>query len=314
MTKTESPLEIWCWLDGKPGHENQTRGLVKAIKELRLCEVREWSPPVSFLARYWWRRQWQDLADALSPPALIIGAGHRTHRWIRLSKKRYGGNTVVLMKPSWPSKWFDLRVIPEHDHQTESKGVLVTRGVLNGMTSEGEHDSKRGLMLIGGPCRHVLWDQDCLQRQMEVILKRNPSVQWIVTNSRRTPAHMSHFLRKLHESGKIHWFPVEKTHQGWVAEQLSNCGQVWVSADSVSMVYESVSSGLATGLMELEWAGKSKLQAGLESLEADGLLMPFTKWENEGVLSRGGAHLNEARRVAEWIDARWFSKQFALHE
>ncbi|MCH8840089.1 MAG: mitochondrial fission ELM1 family protein [Planctomycetes bacterium] len=38
--------------------------------------------------------------------------------------------------------------------------------------------------------------------------------------------------------------PHKETSSSWVSEHLANAARVWVSADSVSMVYESLTNGV----------------------------------------------------------------------
>jgi mitochondrial fission protein ELM1 len=69
--------------------------------------------------------------------------------------------------------------------------------------------------------------------------------------------------------------------------------------DSVSMVYESLTSGAAVGLLDVPARGASKLSNNIEGLVEDRMVSPYSKWHSERKLSRPPVLLNEAKRCAE---------------
>jgi hypothetical protein len=69
--------------------------------------------------------------------------------------------------------------------------------------------------------------------------------------------------------------------------------------DSVSMVYESLTSGAAVGLLDVPARGASKLSNNIEGLVEDRMVSPYSKWLSERKLSRPPVLLNEAKRCAE---------------
>lgn len=93
---------IWRLLDGKPGHENQTLGLVNALKRVTRCACID--IPVdeagSALLHYM-TASWPRGAGLLKPD-LIFGAGHATHLHMLAARRAHGGKTIVLMQPSLP--------------------------------------------------------------------------------------------------------------------------------------------------------------------------------------------------------------------
>ena len=83
--------------------------------------------------------------------------------------------------------------------------------------------------------------------------------------------------------------------------------EVWVTQDSVSMVYESLSSGAPVGIIEMpakEGPHKpdaSRIARGLNMLIADGNVCRFTEWAKTHVIPQPGTVMNEAARAAEYI-------------
>ena len=299
-----SPRVVWRFSDSKAGHDNQSRGLIEALQRLRPWEVVELQPLPAGLA----------LAAALrAPPAwrslprpgLLVGAGHRNHLSLLAARRSRGGKIVVLMRPSLPLGFFDLCLIPEHDSPPPRADVLATRGALNRIQASATLQSDRGLLLIGGPSAHFGWDDAGLHHQIAAILAATPEVRWTLTTSRRTPAT---FLAGL-KSGSgpsLTVVPVVETGPDWLPAQLARSAQAWVTADSVSMVYEALTAGAAVGVLEVPRKRLSRISRGLEGLAGQGWVTPFASWRQSAGLPRPLGAFAEADRCARWIVERWF--------
>ena len=307
MNQEPSKLQIWRFTDGKPGHQNQSLGLIQALNKRVRCCVHEWEIPSAFFSRFQWRKKWFAGAQRLEPPDLIVGAGHRTHAMVLRASQRFGGRSAVLMKPSLPSSWFDLCVIPEHDHVKLRSNILQVKGVLNTIAASDRQDASKGLMLIGGPCRHVDWSDDLVVQQVAAILKASMEVHWQLTTSRRTPDSFLKHLNATSSFSNLTITPASKTGPGWVSGKLAVSKQVWATSDSVSMLYESLTSGASTGVLNLPWTSKGKLREGLEHLVESKMVTPFNAWIPGKLLASPPIPLDEARRVAEWMIGNWFA-------
>ena len=303
MPAPRTEIHVWRFMDGKPGHENQTLGLIRALEKRVGCSVQDWRVPKGWLERLRWRRVWDREASLVNPPDLILGAGHLTHAMLARARRKFGGKSVVMMKPSLPVNWFDLCVVPEHDGVQEREGVLTVRGVLNPVEKSETQVRSQGLILVGGPCRHVHWDDPSMVKQIARIHQSTPDTHWTLTTSRRTP---DSFLEWLKPVDNLNVIPASETPPGWVAEQLSRCAQVWASGDSVSMLYESLTSGAATGVLEVDWAGEGKLRQGVQSLIQTGMITSFSDWQSGEPLPPPSSPLAESQRVADWLLVHWF--------
>lgn len=300
-----SPRVVWRFSDGKAGHDNQSRGLVEALQRLQPLEVAD-LPPLSAgsaltaLLGGWpaWR--------ALPSPDLIVGAGHRTHLSLLAARGQHGGRIVVLMRPSLPLSWFDLCLIPEHDSPPTRPNVLTTRGALNRIQPAVALKPDRGLLLIGGPSAHFGWDEASLQQQINTLLAATPTIQWTLTTSRRTPAT---FLETLQHpsTAPLVVVPVVETGPDWLPAQLASAAQVWVTADSVSMVYEALTAGAAVGILATPLQKPNRISQGLEQLAAQGWVTPFANGSATAPLARPPGVFAEADRCARWIVERWLS-------
>ena len=305
----ESPVKslvVWRFRDGKAGHDNQSQGLIDALAALRPVDCAALSPlswPMVFDAGL--RRRWPG-GGALPAPDLLVGAGHRTHWSLLAARRARGGRIVVLMRPSLPLGLFDLCLIPEHDAPPSHPNVLATRGALNRIQPSQTLDPSQGLILIGGPSTHFGWDAAALYRQIATIVAADPPVSWTLTTSRRTPGEFLDGLRSMVEE-RLRMIPVAETGPDWLPAQLARAGQVWVTADSVSMVYEALTAGAAVGVMETPRQRPSRISRGLERLATEGWVTPFADWRPGRTLHRPPGIFNEAERCARWIVERWFA-------
>jgi mitochondrial fission protein ELM1 len=294
---------FWLLLDGKPGHETQSLGLAEAISSRVPCKIHRLclQGDRGWLARV---RSAMRAAATLPAPDFIIAAGHATHLPLLWLARRHRARSIVLMKPSLPPGWFDVCIAPEHDFPNGGArdNIVLTRGALNRVTpASGEKMGK--LVLLGGPSKTHGWDGPAL---LEMLAKVTTGSGWHLTDSRRTPVG---FLEQIREKlPGLSAISHRDTPPGWVAEQLRQAGNVWVTEDSVSMVYEALTSGANVGLLPVPRRVKeSRVLKGIDSLLRDGYLTPFERWLTSGDLAPPPERLDEAGRCAALL-----VKQFGL--
>jgi hypothetical protein len=302
-----NPVVIWRVTDGKRGHERQTEGLVQALEQLMPLEVRE----IPALARGQAFRQW--LSGSLDggdrrPPDLIIGAGHGTHFTMLAARRACGGKTIVLMNPGLPKRCFNLCLIPEHDGVREGPNVLLTRGAINAIQPSHELQADAGLILVGGISAHYRWDDRDVVDQVRMLASERRDVNWRLTTSPRTPAGTLQLLREVLPSG-VEIVAFEEAPLDWLPGQLRRAAQVWVTPDSVSMLYEALTSGAAVGVFDMERIGNGRVARGVEQLLEEGRVLAFARWKAGQSLPVPHQDFNEAARCARWIRQTWFPRR-----
>jgi len=268
---------------------NQSLGLAEALVRLR--------PELSFRqldVSAGWR-----LLFKSEKARLIISAGRRTHLWSWLCKLRYGAKNLVLMRPSLPQSCFDLILTPEHDGLgSDNPRVVETRGALNRMIP-GEKASGSSLVLVGGPSKHVIWDEERVLRQLRSIVAASSDSQLRIATSRRTPRGLVEQLAKL---DSVELITPESVDSAWLPSTLASTEQVWVTMDSVSMVFEALTAGCAVSLIGLESVPNSRTQQGMRLLLDSGLV----NLSSDANSRLNGAPLAEADRCARLImDKDW---------
>lgn len=309
MTKDELPVAVvWQIKDGKRGHENQSKGLIKALSKLRRVECYE----IDVCAK---RTNWfkyllgsGDGFSGLPEPDLIIGAGSQTHSTLLAAGRATGKPTVVMMAPARVmSALFDLCIVPEHDGR-KAPNMITTTGVLNLIENSGIKSTNKGLFLIGGASKHHRWDDKQIIEQISQIVGQSREIHWTATTSRRSSETTSSELASINASN-LTFMRAEDTGADWLPAQLNRANYVWVTEDSVSMIYEALSSGAKVGVLPVPRKSKnSRVINGLERLIEKGQVLPYNTNMCDLSAFPAPPPLNEAERVAEIVAEKFLSR------
>ena len=261
----QPPLRILVIADDKAGHQNQSLGLAQAIARYRPIELTQVDPvPPLEAGRCLLLEQRPSRWQGAPVPDLLISTGSGTHLSLLAATRIFPeAFSVLLCTSALPSRLFDLNVVPEHDNHSPGKNIVFTKGVLNKVVPSSKRTPGYGLMLIGGESKHYHWNNRKLIDQIHSVLAQAPQVDWHLTNSRRTPETFNRLLTT--QLPQIRFHPWQETPPGWLPEQLANAGKVWVTPDSVSMVYESLTSGSEVYLFSLR-SRRTRVARGIEAL------------------------------------------------
>ena len=287
-------LTLWILGDGKPGHENQSLGLAEAIGRRTSVEIHRISLAGNrgILGRV---RAALAASAGFPKPDLILAAGHATHGALWWLSRKHSARSVVLMKPSIPIGWFTWCVAPDHDFPEGSSrpNLILTRGALNRVNPcEGERSGK--LILIGGPSKIHGWDGGAI---LEMLSQATDRGGWELSDSRRTPEGFLDEARA--KLPGVNVISHRDTPPDWVPGKLARAKEVWVTEDSVSMIYEALSGGAKVGLLPVpRLVGDSRVLRGLDRLVADGFVTPFERWRETERIAAPLELLREADRCA----------------
>ncbi len=304
-------MVIYIISDGKRGHLSQTQGLAEALLRRARAKRPEAQHScheipitgMSWLAKF--RYKGKDLN--LPKPNLILCAGHSTHLAAISLARHMRCMCMVCMRPSLPTRFFDLCIMPRHDVPeggVPGSRVFLTNGAINCIKPHPEVEKRETLVLIGGPSKEFKWEAEHVLNQLTTIARQSTR-NIILTTSRRTPADFVQDVAKACPNIRVE--PVEQTGPTWVADHLATAAEVWVTQDSVSMVYEALSSGSPVGIIEMLRKGDphkdkpSRVLRGLNMLVADGAACTFTDWAKTGVIPHPETVLDEAGRTADYI-------------
>ena len=241
---------------------------------------------------------------------LIIGTGSSTHIPMLLYQKTCKAKVVTCMSPDFPfNRRINLCFVPQHDRKKLVANRFFTVGPPNNLVYQDRHDTEKALILIGGvDIKSHRWRTETVVAQVRTILKENPSLTWTLSSSPRTPDDtISQIERLASQSPKVNFFRSAETPAGWIEAQYAQSDIVWVTADSISMIYEALTAGCRVGGLPVEWNQRdSKFQRSLDYLVQQGQISLYEMWvSNKGPMIRG-ARLDEASRCAREILERWW--------
>jgi mitochondrial fission protein ELM1 len=293
-------MKVLLIKDSKAGHRNKALGLLRALKFHEEIEVLEYDlrwrsrilrPMLSsvlsralFLPVKWFVRG----LPTLDGTELVISAGGAT-QWLNAAvAQQYGMRNIFLGSArGTPPEAFS--VIASHDPPSELPPFFRFELIPSLVTwSEAERASKSaGLapgiawgLIIGGDGEGVLWSEQDYLVLVETVLRQAQRYEidlWVAT-SRRTPAHMEAQIRAiLGESdvlaGTCFYHEPESTSISLLT-MLGACSRICVTADSMSMTHESISSGRpVVAVLPRLGSGKSRMQSNLARLESKGHLV-----------------------------------------
>src|SRR5690606_33820242 len=153
------------------------------------------------------------------------------------------------------------------------------------------------LVLIGGPSKHHGWSDVDMLEQLRRLQQLSPEVRWTLTTSRRTPSAFERQLRsQFHAPADrpgTNVVPFAETGPGWLADHLSRSANVFVSEDSISMVYEALSVGADVGLLTVPRRKRSRNTVCIDRLLAEKIVISFDEWCVDRFANRHRERFNE---------------------
>ena len=289
--------------DGKAGHRSQAVGLYKAMQrqsniEVTFQEISIQELPIFSLLKAIWARGFglfEKKAD------YIFGVGSHTQARVLLLGRVYPkAKTVIMMKPNFPVNWFDYAIIPQHDGVKESMHVITTQGALNPIVNENRHQPNRILIALGGNSKRHQWNDEKVLSSIQRLVENNVHATFILTTSRRTPDTFLETLAQQNFYSKLQIFPVEHTPQGWVFEEMQKAEAVWVTEDSVSMIFEALTAGCKVGIIKINRLKEDRITCSIDQIIQSNLVSEQTFIE---MLVEPHA-FKEADRVATYLLAK----------
>jgi uncharacterized protein len=312
------PLRVAVFLDGSPGHEKQTLGIIKEIQCLHPLEITE----IKVIRQSLWQDVWtwiryflcMDFQPTYTRDSydLLIGTGSHTHIPM-LSRKRYSDALCVtcMAPPRLLSDRFDLCFVPQHDGIPAGKNVFITVGPPNCSEAETGHDQNKALILLGGvDTKSHHWSSAEIVEYIRDLISAENEREWTISSSPRTPEETVALIENMAEQlENVTFFRYQNTEAGWVEREYSRNGTVWVTADSMSMVYEALTAGCRVGILPVVWKNtENKFKRSETYLLDHGLVVSFKAWREGNARWNENEPLHEASRCAYEIVKKWYQK------
>jgi hypothetical protein len=258
--------KVWILLGNRVGDDNQLRALAEGLgwpfeeKTLRFNRLRH----LRFLRDERLLHLTDDARSSLIPPwpDLVIGLGYESIPVARFVRRQSGGRTRIVQLGNPRTDIADLDLViatPQYSLPVAPNLLEIPFPIGNpaqGVTATAEEEGwfeamphPRRLVAVGGSTRQWEIDAAELERAVQCLkadqTKSGGSV--IAVTSRRTPPRVTRLLEEL-LSGKsqacVSQFPR-------FAVLLAECDALYVTADSVSMLAETILTGKPVGMIPI---------------------------------------------------------------
>ncbi len=262
--QTPVPPLVWMLMGSRAGDNNQLLALGEALgypcqpksisyNELRrLPFLRNGLTIVSRKARSLIEPPWPDL---------VIGVGYGSVPVARYIKEQSGGRTklVHIGNPRDKIEDFDLQITTPQYSRGRAPNLLelifpIGNPAKNVEPTNEEKEwlsrlpTPHRLVAVGGSARNWELDHSAPIDAAEKLRAKEPRGSIIVATSARTPRSTRALLRQIFTAADepiVEHFPRFGT-------LLSQCDEIYVTADSVSMISEAVLSGKPMGLIPIK--------------------------------------------------------------
>jgi mitochondrial fission protein ELM1 len=288
------------WLkDRKSGHLNKARGLLRALSDLTEYQVIEyeinWSMPgirqvltkmgdIGLNLPICWFLKGLPNMDGVD---LIISAGGAT-QWANaaIAKQRCVPNVFLGSLRSMNINAFSLAA--SHDAPLDTERFFRYDIIPSQFTPESFSDEAKSFndtnkqiwgLMIGGDGEGYLWSKDDYFKLCEEFLSQAIDAGvciWVAT-SRRTPKEIEAYITSKVEASGLSlansYCHTKDESTRPLGLMMAVCSTICVTADSMSMTHEAVSTGTPVVVISLETGGNDRLKGNLNRLEQEGLVV-----------------------------------------
>lgn len=266
--KTLNDLSCWIVTEGMAGTENQCIGVANALgvksKIVRTGLRQPWktlSPWIGFESDI-------TFEEKFSPPwpDILITSGRKAVAVARYVKKKSKGKTftVHLQDPRVAPNQFDLVAVPYHD-PTRGENVIVTDAAPNKIDDQTLENAKsefkelakypapRIAVLIGGKSKAYDMSEKMVHDLIAQLkqLQSDMKATLLLTASRRTGEENMSLLETAFKNDDQTFFWNGEGGNPYIA-YLAYTDYILVTADSVSMISDALSTGKPTYIISLE--------------------------------------------------------------
>ena len=322
----KSPPHIWVISDGTKGMEVQALGLAEQLSPTpQLIRVR----PLPSLARHFPSLARQGLCpmpkalrQALNAPStpdstpdIVITCGRR-HAGLSLMMRRFGNNsdrgrikTIHIQNPHLPAEYFDWLIVPSHD-DLRGDNVLVSLGSLNRLDTLMRQNpppppkavkalkGRKIAVLIGGSNRRYRVQAQDYHRfgaLLADIASMTESALLLIPSRRASHEAQEAMRAPLANTPNWWWDGESPNPYPWILRQAD---AVIVTADSVNMTSEAVSSGKPVHTAELR-PESGRIAHFHKIMQEAGYTKPLTRIALHNFFEASPTPLDETTRIAK---------------
>jgi mitochondrial fission protein ELM1 len=280
-------MRILVLSDGIPGHDRSSQGILAALARHRLVEahvlpIREkrggsrrvrrvlagMMPFRAFWERFYRIEGGQSVPGRLpvteavpqSAVDLVVSTGPRTAAANIAMARHLGSKNVYFGFSKWPSdSAFTVLLTPEHRRPHPHRAYALRPSEIDAadlpparpLAADGSE--RHAALLFGGQSKHYRYtmaDMELLGERIVGLARELPWLKWTVYDSRRTPEWEFDRMVEMVGTSDASIRFVRFANAGLASNnEAFACDLVLVSADSMSMVAESIAAGRPTGIL-----------------------------------------------------------------
>ena len=271
VKKNNRELSCWVVTEGMAGTENQCIGIAEALGvKPHVIKVKLKEPWATFTPWLGFEQSRIFMPPLKEPwPDILITSGRKAIAVARYIKKQSKGKTFTVhtQDPRTFLKPFDIVAVPFHD-PSRGDNVIITDTAPNRITSESLAKAKeefpavsklpapRIAVLIGGTSKAYKMSEEVTVGLIQNLQKlRAEGYSLMITASRRTG---SENIKLLQDAFKDDNECILYTGEGAnpYFGYLAHADYILVTADSVSMVSDALTTGIPVYLVRLEGGAK----------------------------------------------------------
>lgn len=265
---------ILCWVvtEGMAGTENQCIGVAECLGVVPRIIRSGLKQPWATFSPWLGLEAACTFQEKLEPPwpDLLITSGRKAIAAARYVKKQSAGKTFTLhlQDPRVSPDQFDLVAVPYHD-PTRGGNVIVTSTAPNKINGEklaaakkefpqfGQLNSPRVAVMIGGKSKAYEMSRQTVENLIGQLktLQSDKNTSLMITASRRTGEENMVLLKEAFPNDGQTYFWDGRGENPYIAF-LAWADYILVTADSVSMVSDALSTGKPTYIIPLEGGAK----------------------------------------------------------
>lgn len=272
--KRAEPMRIWALLGPHRGDNNQILALAEALglpfeeKQLSYNQLRGVQPALLGATFASVDAASRNLVEG-EPPDLTISTGLRSVPVVRELKRRSGGKmrAVHLGFPRISPRYFDLVVTtPEYPVPDAPNVVRIPFALTPHRTREVEQSDRdllaaypkpRRLLLVGGPTLYWRLPVETMTAAIDKLSDAAKATggSILAVGSPRTPVEVLSAVRQTLESASVPFLFEPGDGPPAYAALIEAADEIFVTADSVAMVADAVTTGKPVGLIPIAKSG-----------------------------------------------------------
>jgi uncharacterized protein len=257
-------LSVLCLSDGRPGHFNQSRGVLLALERLHAVDVTwvevklRWAFLRPLLKLLFNRlplscwpliRRAYGLDSAFQKPDLIVSTGGNTlYLNIALARLLRTRNIFVGGLRGVSAACVGLNIVLDNpDNAPNTLAVLISPTAVEWLPMPAKSGAETWMMAIGGDSGSYRFAEPDWDRLVDFMLsaQRDKGIRWVLTTSRRTGLDAENYLKRRVESSGLEveavWYC--QAPRPVMQPFLTRSSRVFCTEDSFSMITEAVSCG-----------------------------------------------------------------------